>query len=171
MGGATMKRVVTIPLLALTACATAYQSSNHFTGGFDEIALAPNVYKVTFKGNGYTSSERAEGLALLRSADLTLQKGFKYFALADSKSATSHSSYTTPVTANTTANVTAFGNTAYGTATTTYSGGQTVFISKPRAANLVVMFPERPQIDGMVFDAEFICQSLGPKYKATCGTK
>jgi hypothetical protein len=166
-----MKHLVTVALLASTACATAYQTSNHFTGGFDEIALAPNVYKVSFKGNGYTSSDRAEALALLRSADLTLQKGFKYFALADSENSTSLSAYTTPVTANTTASVTAVGNTAYGTATTTYSGGQTEFISKPRAANVVVMFLERPQIHGMVFDAQFICESLGPKYKATCGAK
>ena len=166
-----MKFVFAIPLLALTACATAYQTGNHFTGGFDETALAPNVYKVSFQGNGYTSSARAEDLALLRSADLTLQKGFKYFALVDSKNATSLSTYTTPVTANTTANVTAFGNTAYGTATTTYSGGQTEFISKPSTSNLVVMFHEQPQINGMVFDAEFLCQSMAPKYKAACGTK
>jgi hypothetical protein len=166
-----MKCALIVPLLGLTACATAYQTGNHFTGGFDETALAPNVYRVSFQGNGYTSGTRAEDLALLRSADLTLQKGFKFFALADSKNASTLSAYTTPVTANTTAHVTSFGNSAYGTATTTYSGGQTTFIRKPSSKNIVVMFHDRPEIDGMVFDAEFICQSLAPKYKAVCGVK
>lgn len=169
--GRDMKLLVMIPLLALTACATTYQSSKHFTGGFDEVALAPNIYRVSFKGNGFTSSDRAESLALLRSADLTLQKGFTYFALADSKTDTSRYRYTTPATAHTRTAVTAFGNTAYGTTTTTYSGGETIFISKPRAKNVVVMFHDRPQIDGMFFDAAFICESIGQKYKATCGTK
>ena len=164
------KLLLGIASCTLSACATPYQSSG-FSGGFDEVALAPNVFRVSFRGNGYTGTDRAQNLALLRSADLTLQRGFKYFALADSSSSSSMSSYTTPTTANTTVNMTAFGNTAYGTARTNYTGGQTFFISKPRSENIVVMFYESPQGVGIVFDAEFVCQSIGPKYKVTCGKK
>ena len=53
-------------ILALSGCATGYPSSG-FSGGFEETALAPNIYRVEFSGNGYTSSTRAEELALLRS--------------------------------------------------------------------------------------------------------
>lgn len=162
--------VVVVLGAALASCATGYQSEG-FSGGFSETALAPNIYRVSFEGNGYTSSTRAQELALLRSADLTIQKGYRYFGLADSSSESYLSSYTTPVNTTTTANVTAYGNTAYGTAQTTTTGGQTMFIAKPSATNLVVMFTERPSGVGMVFDAQFLCSSIGPKYKATCGAK
>lgn len=156
--------------LAVSGCATGYHSSR-FTGGFDETALAPNIYRVKFSGNGFTSSTRAEELALLRSADLTLQKGFRFFGLADSRSSTSLSAYRTPTQTTTNMSFMGFGNTAYGTAQSTTTGGQTMFISKPSSTNLVVMFSERPRGGGMIFDAQFICDSIGPKYKATCGIK
>ena len=154
----------------LSGCATGYHSEG-FSGGFEETALAPNVYRVSFSGNGYTRSSRAEELALLRSADLTLQKGFRYFGLADSNSRSSYSTYTTPRNTTTTANVNVYGNTAYGTAQSTTTGGQTMFISKPSSTNPVVMFVDKPADAGMVFDAQFLCDSIGPKYKATCGVK
>lgn len=164
-------RIATIILLAtLGGCATAYQTGNHFTGGFEETALAPNIYRVRFEGNGYTSASRAQDLALLRSADLTLQKGFKYFGLADANSSSSLSTYRTPTTTTTNANATAYGNSIYGTATSTTYGGNLMFVSKPSASNLVVMMNEKPE-GSLVFDAAFICDSIGPKYKATCGTK
>ena len=46
------------------------------SGGFTESQLDTNVFRVTFKGNGYTSPDRAEDMALLRSAELALQHGF-----------------------------------------------------------------------------------------------
>ena len=72
--------------------------------------------------------------------------------------------YTTPVTATTNANVTAYGNTAYGTATTTYYGGQTLVFEKPRASNTILCFTERPNVNGLVYDAAFLGNSLRGKY-------
>ena len=57
--------------LVLVACATAYQPQS-FSGGFSETQLDKNVFRVSFKGNGYTNAERAEEMALLRSAELAL---------------------------------------------------------------------------------------------------
>lgn len=164
-------KILAVILCAATlgACATGYQNSG-FAGGFDETALAPNIYRVKFAGNGYTSSSRAEDLALLRSADLTLQKGFRYFGLADANSSTSVSAMAMPTTTTTNASAYLAGNSIYGTATSTTSGGGVQFVSKPRTVNLVVMMNEKPA-DAMVFDAAFICASIGPKYKATCGIK
>jgi hypothetical protein len=77
-----MKRLLTampgVGLLA--ACATAYQQKG-LTGGFDETQLDRDVFRVTFKGNGYTAPERATDLALLRCAEITLANGHKYFAV------------------------------------------------------------------------------------------
>lgn len=33
---------------------------------------------------------------------------------------------------------------------------------------MVVMFHEKPEGQSMVFDASFVCNSLGPKYKVVC---
>ena len=30
-------------------------------------------------------------------------------------------------------------------------------------------FKEKPEVSGMVFDARFVCNSVGTKYKAHCG--
>lgn len=164
-----MRGLALLPLLALTACATGYQSTG-LAGGFEEVALAPNIYRVSFNGNGYTSTQRAEEMALLRSADLTLQKGYRFFALADSQNDRAVSSFTTPQQSTTNFQAQAYGNTAYGTAQTTTYGGQTFFVSKPSSSNLVVMFADKP--DGTLsFDAAFLCTSIGAKYKVTCGAK
>ena len=112
---------------------------------------------------------------LLRSAELTMQSGYKYFVIVDANSYTSNSTYTTPTTATTnvnantygTANV--YGNNAtwntntYGTATTTVSGGQTYNISKPSSSNTIVCFKEKPK-KGFSYNAEFIFKSVSKKY-------
>ncbi|MES2279943.1 MAG: hypothetical protein V4542_00875 [Pseudomonadota bacterium] len=161
-----------LPLLGvvlLAGCASPYQK-NGMGGGFDETQLDANVWRVSFKGNGYTKGERTEDLALLRSADLTLMNGYSFFVLADARSRTDVGSYTTPLVARTTSNAYRVGNQVYGSATTNFTGGQTTFISRPTAMNTVVMFKEKPATDAMVFDAAFICQSIGKKYEIVCGT-
>src|SRR5262245_44740936 len=87
-----------LPVLA--AC-TPYTSSG-LLGGFSETQLSPNVWKVNFQGNGYTSTERVSDFVLLRSADLTLQSGFTHFALADARTGSATTAMTTPMTASTT---------------------------------------------------------------------
>jgi hypothetical protein len=76
-----MRIITSLCIVAtLSACATAYQRDG-FTGGFSETQLDENVWRVTFEGNGYTREQRAEDFALLRSAELTLEKGFYAFWL------------------------------------------------------------------------------------------
>ena len=163
-----MKRSQSIAIAVLTAallaaCATPYQQRGA-TGGFSETQLSENVFRVVFNGNGYTRSERAEDFVLLRSAELTLQNGFTHFAIADARTSTSVSSYTTPSTSYTTGSAYRSGNNIYGNATTTTYGGGTTFVSRPSATNTIVMFRERPNVQGMVFDAKFLTNSLRKKY-------
>ena len=75
--------VASVALLALAGCSTPYQRTG-FTGGFSETRLQENAFSVSFRGNGYTSRERSTDFALLRCAELTLENGFKFFAVADS---------------------------------------------------------------------------------------
>jgi hypothetical protein len=157
-----------VPLTAfLFGCATAYQPDG-ISGGFKETQLDTNVWRVSFTGNGYTREDRAEDLALLRSAELTLANSFTHFAFSSSRTGTNVSSFTTPLRASTTGQANISGNNIYGSSTTRFSGGDTTFISKPSANNVVVMFKERPDINAMVYDAKFICNSIGKKYEVVC---
>jgi hypothetical protein len=165
-----MKHCITLLLSFLVlACATPYQKSG-LSGGFSETQLAENVFRVSFRGNGYSRGERAEDFALLRSAELTLESGYTHFGLVASGSSSETSTYTTPTTSYTTGSAYSSGRNVYGSATTNTYGGQTVFISKPSATNTVVMFRSKPDLQGMVFDAKFVYESLRKKYSSEFGS-
>ena len=164
-----MRILAAISLIAvLGGCATAYQSES-LSGGFSETQLDTNVFRVSFRGNGYTRVERAEELALLRSAELTLKNGFTHFAIIDGRTREQLGTYTTPTHSYTTVNATIYGNSAHGTARTTTYGGQTFNISKPSTTNTIMCFNGKPDIQGLTYDAQFICNSLGQKYEVVCG--
>jgi hypothetical protein len=154
---------VSIMIALLSGCATTYQPSS-FSGGFSETRLGEDTFQVSFRGNGYTSTERASDFSLLRSAELTLQNGFRYFIVVDSKESSKLDTYTTPTTSHTTGNAYGYGNYAYGNSTTTTYGGETYAISKPRATNTIVCFKEKPQVNGLVFEAEYVLKSIKGKY-------
>ena len=153
-------------LFIFQGCSTPYQKEG-FKGGFSETQIDENVYRVTFKGNGYTHREKASDLALLRSAEITLLKGYSYFIIVDSNYNPSVSTYTTPTTTNTTGTIN--GSTYSGTSST--NGGNTYVIVKPSNTNTIMMFKEKPSIQGMIYNADFICNSLGNKYSVTCESK
>jgi hypothetical protein len=60
----------------LSACATPYQPMSTL-GGYREIQLASNTYRVMFFGNGYTNAELAVEYALRRCAELIREHGFR----------------------------------------------------------------------------------------------
>jgi len=64
----------------LASCATPY-TSNGLLGGYSDTALAPDVYRISFQGNGFTSPERTQDFAVLHAADLTLSHGYGYFGI------------------------------------------------------------------------------------------
>lgn len=164
----SMRAMMFMPVVVvLFGCVSPYKQEG-FGGGFSETQLDTSVFRVSFRGNGVTQAERVEELALLRSAELTLKNGFTHFAVIDSKSREIHSSYNSPTQSYTTANATAYGNSAYGTATTTTYGGQTVHITKPSTTNTIMCFKGKPDIQGLVYDAQFICNSIGQKHSVVC---
>jgi hypothetical protein len=78
-----MKRLaVVIAVILMAGCATGYQSSDEsITGGFSEIRLAPETWRVLVEGNGMTSRSAAEKILMRRCAELTLEQGKRYFVL------------------------------------------------------------------------------------------
>jgi hypothetical protein len=175
----TKEILIAAVLLSVLGCATAYQPES-FTGGFTGVALAPDVFRVTFRGNAGTSPERAQDFALLRACELTLQNGFTYFAIIDQTNTIRTSSFTTPGYADTTASATGtttgniylnpLGGSYTGTsttnanATTTYTPAQTYTFYKPQTGLLVRAFHSKPE-GIFTFDAAFLQQSLKQQYR------
>jgi hypothetical protein len=155
--------IIVLAALMITGCATPYQRVG-LTGGYSETQLGENIFQVSFRGNGYTSRERASDFCLLRAAELTLEKGFRYFIIVESEKNTKIGTYTTPTQSYTTGSAYGYGNYAYGSATTTTYGGQTYIITKPRATNTILCFKDKPSINGLVYDAEFVVKSIKQKY-------
>jgi hypothetical protein len=151
-----------IAALLLSACATTYQPQS-FSGGFAETQLDKNVFRVSFKGNGYTSRDRVEDFTLLRSAELTLKNGFTHFVIVDGRSGTDYSTMTMPTQSTTVGSASVYGNTAYGRATTTTTGGQSFVIQKPSSTNTIFCINGKPE-GVFAYDAAFIMRSLTEKY-------
>lgn len=149
--------VAFLAVITVAGCATPYQQRG-LTGGFSETQLAENVFEVRFRGNGYTSSERASDFALLRSAELTLEKGFKYFIVDDDQNISKTTLHTSPARSYTT-------YTGFGSSYTTTYGGDTYAISKPRARKVIICFKEKPDWPGLIYEAQFVVQSLKGKYE------
>jgi hypothetical protein len=139
---------IVFSLALLAACTTPYQPMSAF-GGYHEIQLAPDIYRVMFFGNGYTNSELAVEYALRRCAELTAQNGYRYFGILAVNDFSAQSSFTIPGSAYTTGNlqVNQFGNTAFGTYTghTFITPAQTVQFNFPRPVITIKMFNAQVQ--------------------------
>jgi len=158
MKGNRMKLLaLVVSFFMLVGCATSYQKSG-FSGGYSETQLAENMFRVNFSGNGKTKLTRTIDFALLRSAELTLEHGYKYFVLVDESSNVSNTQITTSVKTRTTGNIS--GNSF--TANSTSTGGDIINIRKPSSNNTILCFKEKP--DQFSYDAKFIFQSIRTKY-------
>jgi hypothetical protein len=74
-------------LLLLAGCTTPYQSQG-VTGGFTDIKIDANTWRVKFDGNGYTPKEMVWNYWIYRCAALTIEKGFSALTIESAKNAT-----------------------------------------------------------------------------------
>ena len=151
-----MKVLLLISILFLAGCATPYQQSG-LLGGFNEIRLSDNSFRVTFNGNAHTPSDKASNYCLLRCAELCLEHGYKYFVLISENTHTENSTHTSPTYARTTH----IGNYSY----TNVYGGQTYSRSVPTSTNEILCFDERPE--AYSYDASYIKNSFRQEYQLT----
>ena len=77
-----MFRVLMLAAIAvsLSSCATPYTEQG-LIGGFDVKELRPDVFRVSFQGNGFTTRESVQTYWLYRCAQLALEKGFTGFEI------------------------------------------------------------------------------------------
>jgi hypothetical protein len=101
--------VICLPIF-LVSCTTGYRPLGDSGGYWDEqIETTANRFTIGYDGNKWHSNpvnqkERVIDLALLRSAEVALENGFKYFIVSDSKAYTEKTrSLQGSITSNTTA--------------------------------------------------------------------
>ena len=88
--------------VGLAACATAtpYQpigfGGSNASGGFSDQRIERDRFRVTFSGNSLTSRERVETYLLFRSAELTLQNGYRYFQTVERETDRDRQTYAEP---------------------------------------------------------------------------
>lgn len=66
-------------------------------GGYSETHLSEQVFEVFFWANEDTTVEKIDDFTLLRSAELTLNHGYKFFIIGDSDSNSSYMSSSSKV--------------------------------------------------------------------------
>ena len=85
----------------LAACATPtpYQPNvpgQSASGGYSELRLEPNRWRVTFAGNSLTGRETVEAYLLYRSAELTVQQSDDWFEIIDRRTHRDARTYVEP---------------------------------------------------------------------------
>ncbi len=151
----------------VAGCSTGYHRQG-FSGEYTDMCIQDDVYQVFFNGNGYTSSQKAADFALLRCAEITLEKSCKYFSVLNENSGSETSLYTTPATTYHSGSVNMYGNSNY--ASGSYSGysqttgGQTYSFSKPSTQYMIQMLKEK-QSDRFCYDAQQVYDNIRTNYK------
>jgi len=154
-----LQRCIVIVFLASTVglasgCATTYQEQA-FTGGYRELALNDQQYRVSFRGNAFTTSDNAYLFFLTRGAELAKQSGYQHFYLTAISDETTLSQVSTPGRSQTVTTGSISGTyqdlggygQVYGqilsNSTTTYTPPQTYDFTKP-AFSGQVLFVDGP---------------------------
>jgi hypothetical protein len=86
-------------VLAGCATPTPYQpkaAGQSSSGGYSEVRVEPNRWRVSFAGNSLTSRETVEGYLLYRAAELTAQQGYDWFSIVDRNTQRSGYTYVEP---------------------------------------------------------------------------
>jgi hypothetical protein len=144
-----IKLLLPILIVLQIGCATTYHKGG-FMGGYDETQLSENVWKVGFKGNMYTDMTKTQDFLMYRNAELTKEKGFRYFGVKSESSDVETSISSTQGYLDPISNM--------------YSGGTIDTEHRPRSQNTIIMFKEKPQNTYVVYDPEIIINSIKIKY-------
>jgi hypothetical protein len=148
-------------LLALAGCATSY-GPNGIGGGFSETRRADDIYVVHFRGNGYTKPEQAEEMAFLRAAELTIEKGYRYFVILGESGSTDSTVVAMPGQSFTTGSINPYGGFQ---ARTTSIGAMPMTIRTPSARLHIGLAHDKFSPERTFYDARAIVADLRPKYK------
>ena len=95
MSSAARLVVAGLASFALMACATPYQPYSTWSdGGFTDKEVLPGVFLVRFVGNQATAPDRTADFALLRAAEICLQRDKKFMRVGGLETERVQSGYT-----------------------------------------------------------------------------
>lgn len=153
-------RLILLLLLIVGGCATKYGPSG-FRGGYSDVQLREDVWKIHFSGNAYTSKSAVKKYLLRRCAEKTLEVGGRYFVILDSTISTSEFTRYQPGS---------FQATSYNTGSPgvvgaetkvrgTYTPPRQTTYTKDAAVALIKIWNEDPGQAGI--DAKLYLESIG----------
>ena len=150
--------------VVITGCATAYQPGG-LTGGYESTQLDENIFRVSFRGNGFVSSTKAADYTLLQCAELCKGAGYSYFQIIESEKHIKRS--TSQIgpgseTTTTTGRISSSGSFRAESKTTTRTP-TVINIAKPSVENTIICYKDKP-IEGVSYTADFMIKSLKQKY-------
>lgn len=157
-------------VLVLSGCATTPSQPRTFDqlGQFSTTPLNEQTFRVSFLGSSNMSFGSAEEIALLKSAQTTVLKGFQYFKVMNDPSNRSQQPprqavvYPTPM----------MSPWGYGYGYRRHPGFYDPYYDMPQVVNVepvqvsytIQCFKDKKSAPSDAFDARLILQSLGQKY-------
>lgn len=80
-----LRFLVAVSVVLSLGClgATRYRPHKGYKGGYAEVRLNENTYKVSFAANGFTARTTAEAYLMYRCAELTVQSGYDHFEILE----------------------------------------------------------------------------------------
>lgn len=128
-------------------------------GGYSELELSPETYQVSFSGREITSA-KAQDYALLRAAELTLERGHRYFFVKQGWGQTDVQLHGGPQSSQTIPT----GENGF---FTLGSGGGTTSMRLPQASYIIriIRDEEEETMGPNVYDAVTIQASIRGKYR------
>ncbi|MCP4331881.1 MAG: hypothetical protein GY785_04435 [Gammaproteobacteria bacterium] len=145
-------------LLLLSACAKPLQPEN-YAERISTTRLDDNVYLISYRGSALNAGDKIVDLALLKSAETALEKGFNYFVIVKTSESAKAGAFTTPDNDNGQVD----NYLEDGGYEATVFEGNTYVHADPGMTNTIVCFKDKPQ--GFAYIALFLKASLRSKYK------
>ena len=158
--------ITLLTLLILGGCATPYQPEGAM-GGFYETRIDENVYRVSFRGNAYTSLDKATYFTMLRSAELTLEKGYNHFLVIDEEQYFKEVTSKMPDRTSYSTQVRKSPDRIRLKVTVKNYPGQEITTYKPRSSNTIMMFKYPPADE--YFDARYVKRTIENEYNLQKG--
>ncbi len=146
----------------LSGCAApmAYVKSSGRGGGYSDTKIQDGIYSIQFTGNSDSDVQRVTDLAFLRSAEVALQNGYKYFTIISEKPGDKQIVRSVPDSMP----VSCVGRHCF--PENYYSSWQTYTYPIPATYFMIQCHREKPEgASGLVFDAEQVRANLREQYR------
>jgi len=151
---------------------TPYQSNGigNKDGGYSSTRSSSDSLSVIYQGAAYSKSEHIHDYALLRSAELTVESGFKYFVVTSDtdRTRTKWQTMSSPRgSSHQRASVTGSAQPTYA-ATSGGGGGSAYPLTTPAFTLIIKMYKEKsgiPTSSSQIHEAAALVTELRAKYK------